>query len=395
MKKTNDPIVVVGLARTPVGSFGKSLAGVPAHVLGATAATAALERAGLTAGDPQEWVIGCVGSTGHDAYISRRVSIEAGAPVESTAMTINRLCGSAMQAIASAAMELMVGESDIVVAGGTENMSAQPFMDFNARAGVTLGDRTLLDGTNSMVTDPFSLQPMGITAENVAERFDVSRQAQDEFAAESQRRAQEALASGAVKDEITPVTIHSRKGDIVVDADDHPRAGITVEKLAAMRPAFKAGGTVTAGNSSGINDGACVLVLTRASVAQQRGLHPLVELVDFTKVGIDPDIMGYAPKAAIEKILDRNNLVKEDLGWIELNEAFAAQAVAVSRDLGLDPAKVNPLGGAIAWGHPIGATGAIITARLINNMVKNGIEVGLSSMCIGGGQAVASLWRRV
>ncbi len=395
MKRSEDPVVVLGYARTPVGAFGKSLAGVPAHVLGATAAKAALERSGLTAEDPQEWIIGCVGATGHDAYISRRVSIEAGAPVESTAMTVNRLCGSAMQAVGLAAMELMVGEADIVVAGGTENMSAQPFMDFSARNGATLGNRELLDGTYSMVTDPFSRQPMGITAENVAERYGATREEQDEFALESQRRAQEALASGAVAGEITPVTISSRRGDTVVDTDEHPRAGLTIEKLAAMRPVFKSDGTVTAGNASGINDGACVLVLTRASVAAERGLKPLAELVDFTKVGIAPEIMGYAPKPAIEKILDRNGLAASDIRWIELNEAFAAQAVPIVRDLGLDAEKVNPLGGAIAWGHPIGATGAIITARTIENIRRHGHEWGLASMCIGGGQAVASLWRAV
>ena len=393
MKKTDDPIVVLGYARTPVGAFGKSLAGVPAHVLGATAAKAALERAGITAEDPQEWIVGCVGSTGSDAYIRRRVASEADAPHESTAMTVNRLCGSAMQAIGLAAMELMVGESDIVVAGGTENMSAQPFMDFNARAGVTLGNRTLVDGTNIMVTDPFSQSPMGMTAENVAERYGVSREAQDEFALESQRRAQEALASGAMAGEITPVTISTRKGDVIVDTDEHPRAGLTIEKLAAMRPVFKTGGTVTAGNASGINDGACMLVLTRASVAAERGLTPLAELVDFTKVGIDPAVMGYAPKSAIDKILERTGISLDDIGWIELNEAFAAQAVPIVRDLGADPAKVNPLGGAIAWGHPIGATGAIISARTIENIRKNGHELGLASMCIGGGQAVASIWR--
>ncbi len=393
MKKTDDPVVVLGYARTPVGSFGKSLAGVPAHVLGATAARAALERSGLTAADAQEWIIGCVGSTGHDAYISRRVSIEAGAPVESTAMTVNRLCGSAMQAIGLAAMELMVGESDIVVAGGTENMSAQPFMDFSARAGVTLGNRSMLDGTNSMVTDPFTLEPMGVTAENVAERYGVSRSDQDEFALESQRRAQAALASGAMAAEIAPVTISTRRGDVVVDTDEHPRAGLTLDKLGAMKPIFRKGGTVTAGNASGINDGACVVVLTRASVAAARGLTPLAELVDFTKVGISPEVMGYAPKPAIERILARNGLTADDIGWIELNEAFAAQAVPVVRDLGLDPAKVNPLGGAIAWGHPIWATGAIITARTIENIRRNGHELGLASMCIGGGQAVASIWR--
>lgn len=395
MMKTDDPVVVIGYARTPVGSFGKSLAGVPAHVLGATAAKAALERAGLTPADADEWIVGCVGSTGTDAYISRRVALEAGAPVESTAMTVNRLCGSAMQAIGLAAMELMVGESDIVIAGGTENMSAQPFLDFSARAGVTLGDRKLMDGTNSMITDPFTKQPMGITAENVAEKFGVSREEQDAFALESQRRAQEALASGAIADEITPVTIKGRRGDVVVEVDEHPRAGLTLEKLAGMRPVFDADGSVTAGNASGINDGACMIVLTRASVAAERGLTPLAELVDFTKVGIEPEIMGYAPKPAIEKILDRNGVSVDQLGWIELNEAFAAQAIPIIRDLGLDEAKVNPLGGAIAWGHPIGATGAIITARTIANMVKGDHEYGLASMCIGGGQAVASLWRRV
>ena len=393
MKKTDDPIVVVGFARTPVGSFGKALASVPAHVLGATAAKAALERAGLAASDVDEWIVGCVGAVGNDAYISRRVAIEAGAETSSTAMTVNRLCGSGMQAIALAAMELMVGESDIVVAGGTENMSAQPFLDFNARAGVTLGDRTLVDGTNVLITDPFSKQAMGVTAENVAEQFDVSRETQDEFALESQRRAQEAIAAGAVANEITPVTISTRKGDVVVDTDEHPRAGLSLEKLAAMRPVFAKEGSVTAGNASGINDGAGMLVLTRASVAKERGLTPLAELVDFTKVGIEPGIMGYAPKPAIEKILERNGLTKDDIDWYEINEAFAAQACPVSRDLGLDAAKVNPLGGAIAWGHPIGATGAIITMRTINNIRKDGRSLGLASMCIGGGQAVASIWR--
>lgn len=391
MKQTNDPVVVVGYARTPVGAFGKSLASVPAHVLGATAAKAAIERAGLTANDVDEWIVGCVGAVGNDAHISRRVAIEAGAPFESTAMTVNRLCGSAMQAIALGAQELLVGESDIVVAGGVENMSAQPFLDFAARAGVTLGDRTLVDGTNVLVTDPFSAEPMGVTAENVAERFCVTREEQDAFAAESQRRAQEALASGAVAKEVAPVTVRTRKGDLVIDTDEHPRAGITVEKLASMRPVFKAGGTVTAGNSSGINDAGAMVVLTRASVAAERGLTPLAELVDFTKVGIDPAIMGYAPKPAIDKILRRNGLEPADLAWIELNEAFAAQAVPVIRDAGLDAAKVNPLGGAIAWGHPIGATGAIITARTIANLSAG--QLGLATMCIGGGQAVASLWR--
>lgn len=391
MKKSEDPVVVVGFARTPVGSFGKSLAQVPAHVLGATAAKAALERAGLTPADVDEWIVGCVGAVGNDAYISRRVAIEAGAPVESTAMTVNRLCGSSMQAVALAAQELMVGESDVVVAGGVENMSAQPFLDFAGKAGYTLGDRTLVDGTNVLITDPFSGQAMGITAENVADQYGATREEQDAFAAESQRRAQEAIAVGAMAKEIAPVTIRTRKGDVVVDADEHPRAGVTVEKLAGMRPVFRPEGSVTAGNASGINDAGAMLVLTRASVAAERGLTPLAELVDFTKVGIDPSIMGYAPKPAIDRILARNGVAASDLAWVEVNEAFAAQSVPVVRDAGLDPEKVNPLGGAIAWGHPIGATGAIITGRTVVNLQAG--ELGLATMCIGGGQAVASLWR--
>ena len=393
MRSSDDPIVVLGYARTPVGSFGKSLAGVPAHVLGATAATAALERAGVAADEVDEWVIGCVGATGRDAYISRRVAIEAGAAVTSTAMTVNRLCGSGMQAIALGAAELMIGESDIVVAGGTENMSAQPFLDYSAKQGYSLGDRVLMDGTSALITDPFDEVPMGVTAENVAERYQVTREEQDAYALESQRRAQQALADGAVAAEITPVTISGRRGETVVDTDEHPRE-VTLEKLAAMRTIFRReGGTVTPGNASGINDAGATMVLTRASVAKQRGLTPLAELVDFTKVGIDPKVMGYAPKPAIEKIMERNGVTNGDLGWVELNEAFAAQAVPIVRDLDLDPALVNPLGGAIAWGHPIGATGAIISARTIENLRVNQRELGLATMCIGGGQAVASLWR--
>ena len=392
MLKNSDPVVVLGYARTPVGSFGKSLAKVPAHVLGATAASSALERAGVAPERVDEWIIGCVGATGTDAYIARRIAIEAGAAVASTAMTVNRLCGSGMQAIALGASDLLVGESEVIVAGGAENMSSQPFLDYSARSGYTVGDRTLMDGTRSMITDPFSMEPMGVTAENVAERFGVSRSAQDEYAVESHRRAQQALASGAVAAELTPVTIETRRGLTVVDSDEHPRH-VTAEKLARMPAVFRDGGTVTAGNSSGINDGGAAMVLSRLSFARKEGLSPLAELVDFTKVGIEPEIMGYAPKPAVEKILLRNGLSTTDLDWIELSEALAAQAVPVIRDLGLEPATVNPLGGAIAWGHPVGATGAIISARTIEGLRRKHLELGLATMCVGGGQAVASLWR--
>ena len=306
---------------------------------------------------------------------------------------MNRLCGSGLQAIATAAQELLVGEAKLAVAGGTENMSRQPFMDFNARDGWKLGHHNLVDGTLSLVTDPWGNYPMGMTAENVAERYGITREMQDEFAVESQRRAQVALAEGTVKGEIEPLTITERKGERVVDTDEHPRAGVTVERLAKMRPAFKKDGSVTAGNSSGINDGGSAVVVTTAAEAERRGLTPRAELVDFTKAGVDPEIMGYAPKIAIEKLLDRQGMSAADIGWIELNEAFAAQAVAVIRDAGLDPEKVNPLGGAIAWGHPIGATGGILTVRLIEALHRNDLEHGLVSMCIGGGQAVAALFR--
>lgn len=389
----SDRIVIVGGARTPVGSFGGALAGVPNHELGAHAVRHAAERAGVAVEDVDEFVIGCVGQVGGDAFIARRVALAAGARPSSTALAVNRLCGSGLQAVATAALELRDGEPRLVVAGGAENMSRQPFLDYGARDGWRLGHRTLVDGTLSLVTDPWGQYPMGATAERVAERFDVGRKAQDEFAAESQRRAQAALAAGAVAEEIAPISVPERKGERRVDTDEHPRAGITVEKLAGMRPAFAAGGSVTAGNSSGINDAAAALVVTTERHAAERGLAPLGELVGFATAGVEPEIMGYAPRHAIAKVLEKTRLSLGDIGWVELNEAFAAQAVAVVRDAGLDPDRTNPLGGAIAWGHPIGATGAILTLRALLAQRREGIEHSLVSMCIGGGQAVAAVFR--
>lgn len=389
----SEKTVIVAGARTPVGTFGGALAAVPNHELGAHAVRHAVERAGIDVKAVDEFVLGCVGQVGGDAFIARRVALAAGARPSSTALAVNRLCGSGLQAVATAALELRAGDADVVVAGGSENMSRQPFLDYEARNGWRLGDHTLVDGTLSLVTDPWGRYPMGATAERVAERFDVSRQAQDEFAAESQRRAQEALDAGTVREEIAPITVLERKGERVVDTDEHPRAGITVEKLAAMRPAFAAGGSVTAGNSSGINDAGAALVVTTERVARERGLEVLGELVGFATAGLEPEIMGYAPRYAIEKVLSRTGLTLDDIGWIELNEAFAAQAVAVIRDAGLDPERTNPLGGAIAWGHPIGATGTILALRALLAQRRHGIEHSLVSMCIGGGQAVAAVFR--
>lgn len=388
-----DPIVILEGARTPTGGFGGSLAGIPAHQLGAHAVKAAVARSGLEIEDIDEYVIGSVGQVGGDAFIARRVALEAGAREDSTAMTVNRLCGSGLQSVASAAHEIRSGDSSIVVAGGTENMSRQPFMDFDARNGYRLGHHNLVDGTLSLVTDPWGGYPMGMTAEKVAEKYGISREAQDEFAVESQRRAQIALEEGLVADEIEPIAVRERRTERHFDVDEHPRAGVTMESLARMRPAFTKDGSVTAANSSGINDAGAAVVVTTLSEATKRGLKPRAELVDFVKVGLAPELMGYAPKLAIDKILEKTGTSLSDIGWIELNEAFASQAIAVIRDAGLDPEKTNPLGGAIAWGHPIGATGTILTMRAINNLHANDQELGLVTMCIGGGQGVAAIFR--
>ncbi len=393
MTQVSDKIVIVGGARTPVGSFGGALATVPNHELGAHATRHALERSGVPVEDVDEFVYGCVGQVGGDAFIARRVALAAGARPSSTALAVNRLCGSGLQSIATAAAELRAGDIRIAVAGGTENMSRQPFLDYGARNGWRLGNHTQVDGTLSLVTDPWGDYPMGMTAETVAERFGVSRESQDEFACESQRRAQAALAAGEVAAEIAPLTVTERRTQRVVDADEHPRAGVTVEKLAGMRPAFREGGSVTAGNSSGINDAGAAVVVTTARVAAERGLTVLGELVGFATAGVEPEVMGYAPRYAIEKVLASTGLALSDIGWVELNEAFAAQAVAVVRDTGLDPETTNPLGGAIAWGHPIGATGTILTMRALLAQRRRSIEHSLVTMCIGGGQAVAAVFR--
>ncbi len=388
------PVFLAG-ARTAVGSFGGALASVPNHELGAHATTAALERAGLPAESVDEFIYGCVGQVGGDAFLGRRISLAAGARDDSTAMTVNRLCGSGLQAVQSAALELSTGQSRYVVAGGSENMSAQPFLDYGARDGWRLSNRTVIDGTLSLVTDPFGNYPMGNTAEAVAREFNVSREEQDEFAAESQRRAADAQEAALFADEIAPLEVRKRRETTTVDTDEHPRPGTTVEKLARLRPAFDPEGTVTAGNASGINDAGAALVMTTRATADADGVGPIGELVGFAKAGIRTEIMGYAPRYAVEKVLDQTCLSLADIDWIELNEAFASQAVAVSRDLGLDPAKVNPLGGAIALGHPIGATGAILTLRTLLNLHRTGSEFGLVTMCIGGGQAVAAIVRAV
>lgn len=389
-------IVILDGARTPVGRFGGAFTTVPAHELGAAAATAALDRAEVAPDEIDEVVMGCIGQVGPDAYNARRVTLAAGLPVTTPAYTVNRLCGSGLQAVWSAAMQIRWGGVDIALAGGDENMSRMPFYDFGARSGYTLGDRTLVDGTVGMLTDPFSGVHMGITAENVAQEFGIDRHRQDEFAAESQRRAATEAARAAFTEEITAVTISGRGGSVTVDTDEHPRPETTVEQLANLRPAFDPNGTVTAGNSSGINDGACAVVLARESVAVERGhTGPAVVLEAVATAALRPEVMGYAPVPALAKLFAQTGTSPADIDVVELNEAFASQAVAVVRDAKLDPEKTNPYGGAIALGHPVGATGAILTLRVVKDLLRRDLELGVVTMCIGGGQALAALFRRV
>ena len=390
----NSRIVITGGARTPIGSFGGALKDVPAHELGALAVRGALERTGVQPDAVDEVVMGCIGQVGADAYNARRVALAAGLPARTPAHTVNRLCGSGLQAVWSAAMQIRWGAARIAVAGGDESMSRMPFYDFGARNGYRLGDRTLADGTVMMLTDPFHGIHMGVTAERVAERYDVSRAAQDEFALESQRRAATPEAKAAFAEEIVPVETGGRR-PVTVTVDEHPKPGTTLETLSALRPAFAKDGTVTAGNASGINDGGAALVVTTEDVARDSGAQGLVALEAVTTAALEPEIMGYAPVLALKSLFEQTGTTPGDIGTVELNEAFAAQAVAVIRDAGLDPERTNPYGGAIALGHPVGATGAILTLRVAQDLVRRDLELGIVTMCIGGGQALAALFRRI
>ena len=389
----HERILVIDGARTPVGSYGGVFKDVDAYRLGGVAGSAAIDRAGVSGADIGEVVMGCIGQVGPDAYNARRVALEAGLDKSTPAYTVNRLCGSGLQAVWSAAAQMQWGGLDFALAGGDENMSRMPFYDFDARSGYRLGDRNLFDGTVMMLTDPFHTVHMGVTAENVARKYGVSRREQDEFAVESQRRAAAAEAKRAFAEEIVPVEVAGRSRHVVTE-DEHPRPGTTLEALSGLRPAFVGDGSVTAGNASGINDGAAALVLSRESVAAERGLAGLVSLEAVATAAMEPELMGYAPVLALQKLFAMTGTTPGDIDTVELNEAFASQAVAVIRDAGLDPEKVNPYGGAIALGHPVGATGAILTLRVAKDLVRRDLELGIVTMCIGGGQALAALFRR-
>lgn len=393
MEATRDKAVILDGARTPTGSFGGVFKTVPGYELGAAASREALVRAGVGSDEIDEVVMGCIGQVGPDAYNARRVALAAGLDEGTPAFTVNRLCGSGLQAVWSAAQQMHWGGVDIALAGGNESMTRMPFYEFGAREGYRLGDRSLVDGTVAILTDPFSGVHMGVTAENVARKHGVSRQEQDEFAAESQRRAATPEARAAFAEEIVAFEVPGRK-PFTVTEDEHPKPDTTVEILQGLRPAFEKDGTVTAGNSSGINDGAASLVLARESVARDRGIQGLATLEAVATSAIDPQLMGYAPVQALEKLFAMTGTSPATVDVIELNEAFASQAVAVIRDAGLDPAKTNSYGGAIALGHPVGATGAILTLRAAKTLVRQDKELAIVTMCIGGGQALAALLRR-
>ena len=384
-------VVIVSAVRTAIGNFGGALAGVSATELGITAAREAIRRAGISPDEISESIIGNILSAGLGQNVGRQIAIKAGIPDTKPAMTINKLCGSGLRAVSMAAQFIMLGDADVVLAGGTESMSNAPYLMMQGRTGYRMGHGQILD---SMIvdglTDSFNNYHMGITAENIAERWKISREEQDAFALESQRRAEEAQKSGCFVDEIVPVSIPQRKGDpIIFDMDEFPKHGLKAEKLAALKPAFKKDGTVTAGNASGINDGAAMLIIMSGEKAAQLGLKPLARILSYGNAALDPAIMGYGPVPATLEALKRAGLTINDIDLIEANEAFAAQSLAVVRDLKLDPAKVNVNGGAIALGHPIGASGARILTTLIYEMKRRNAKKGLATLCIGGGQGTA------
>ena len=389
-------VVIVGAARTPIGSYGGSLASLSAIDLGVIAAKEAIKRAGIKPEDIDEVILGNVLSAGIGQNPARQVALGAGLPDTTPATTINKVCGSGLRSVSMAAQFIMLGDADIILAGGTESMSNAPYLLPSARWGQRMGDGKIVDYmVHDGLTDIFNNYHMGITAENIAEQWSLTREEQDNFALESQLRAEKAQKEGKFKDEIVPVEVPQRKGDpIVISEDEYPKHGTTIEKLTKLRPAFKKDGTVTAGNASGINDGAAILVVMSKEKADQLGLKPLATIKSYASAGVDPKIMGYGPVPATRKALERAKLTVEDLDLIEANEAFASQSLSVVKDLGLNPEKVNVNGGAIALGHPIGASGARILITLIYEMNRREVKTGLATLCIGGGQGTAIIVER-
>jgi len=388
-------VVVLSAVRSPIGTFGGSLADFEASELAGIVMKEAVARSGV---DPQRIEYVAVGNTmptdSRYAYVSRVASIQAGLPMESVAMQVSRLCASGLQGIVSAAQSIMLGDADFGIGGGVEVMSKGAYLLPALRSGARMGDTTAIDSMVAVLTDPFGVGHMGITAENLATKHGISREEQDAFAVESQRRAAAAIEAGRFKSQVLPIVKQTRKGEVIFDTDEHPRPGTTIEALAKMKPAFKKDGTVTAGNASGINDGAAFFVLAAADVAAQAGFKPMARLVSYAVAGVPNEVMGEGPIPATRKALAKAGLTLDQMDVIESNEAFAAQALSVMKVLGLDPAKTNPNGGAIALGHPVGCSGAFIATKALYELERIGGKYCLVTMCIGGGQGIAAIFER-
>ncbi len=389
-------IVVLSAVRTAVGTYGGGLKDTPPCDLAALVVREAVARSGAAPEDIGHTVFGNVIHTeARDMYLGRVASVNGGLPVETPAFTLNRLCGSGLQAIVSATQQIETGHCDMAVAGGAENMSRGAYFSQNMRWGARMSDVQMVDAMVGALTDPFDDCHMGITAENVAERWEVTREEQDALAVESHKRAAKASAEGHFKDQIVPVEVKSRKKTIIIDTDEHIRPDATLEGMAKLRPVFKKDGSVTAGNASGINDGASAVVLATAEAAEAKGLKPMARLLGYSHAGVEPKYMGIGPVPAVKKLLDKIGLTVDDFDVFEVNEAFAAQALAVMKDLGLPEDKTNPNGSGVSLGHPIGATGSILTTKAIHELHRTGGRYALVTMCIGGGQGIAAAFERL
>ena len=392
----NREVVVLSAVRSAVGGFGGSLKDMEPADLGGIVVKEAIARAGV---DPKQvtfaTVGNCIPTEARYAYVSRLATIQGGMSMDSVVFAVNRLCGSAQQAIVSSAQAIMLGDADFAIGGGVEVMSRGAYLLPTLRSGARMGDTKAIDAMVAVLTDPFGVGHMGITAENLATKWNISREEQDAFALESQKRAAAAIAEGRFKSQIVPITFETRKGPVVFDTDEHPRAGTTMEGLAKMKPAFKKDGSVTAGNASGINDAAAFLVLADAARAAAAGHKPIARLVGYAIAGVPNDVMGEGPIPSSKIALQKTGLTLDQMDVIESNEAFAAQSIAVSRGLGLDPVKTNPNGGAIALGHPVGATGSVIVTKLLHELIRTNSRYGMATMCIGGGQGITTIWERI
>lgn len=388
-------VVIVGAARTPVGAFGGSLANVSAVDLGVVAAKEAIKRANISADMIDEVLVGNILSAGLGQNVARQVAIHAGIPETTPAMAINKLCGSGLRTVIMGAQFIALGDAEVILAGGIESMSNAPYLLPNYRFGQKMGNAEAVDSmTYDALTDVFNQYHMGVTAENIAEQWEISREKQDEFALDSQRKAEKAQLEGRFADEIVPVEYKRRGKTVLVDQDEHPRHGLTIDQLAKLRPAFKENGTVTAGNASGINDGGAMLILMSKEKADELGLEALATIKSYANAALDPKIMGYGPVPATRKALAKAGWTIDDIDLMEVNEAFAAQSLAVLKDLELKPEKVNVNGGAIALGHPVGASGARILVTLLYEMKRRDAKTGLATLCIGGGQGTALIVER-